>query len=284
MLSRLAALVGNPDGNLEEATKGFSIDGISSERANTASTAATDEVLLETMPFLVEVVPETDSNTLGIIVSMDDNPGYLTIDDIQPTGLIAQWNASHGADLAVLIGHTITSVNGISNIGKDMLASIKSLRKTVPLQLLIQAKGAEEEPDEVPDRQQLIVSIDDIPDNLERPPKALDRSPFIVQLCPGKGTPLGLAVSIDDDPSYVSIDDIASVGLVAEWNKAQREELNVLVGDTIRRIGRCSGSGREMLGILTSIQSVNRGVVLELAIEPQSRKGRRNRARRRHQG
>ena len=53
------------------------------------------------------------------------------------------------------------------------------------------------------------------------------------------GTPLGLAVSIDDDPSYVSIDDIASVGLVAEWNKAQREEQNLWQKYVAKHISIC---------------------------------------------
>jgi hypothetical protein len=265
------------------------------ERVNTTSTSATDEgagifregafsdeglhegaLLLENLhfsleqpPFLVEVKPETDGTPLGITVSPDDDASYLTIDDVRTPGLIAKWNASHCEDMTVRTGYTIVSVNGVLNSAHDMLAAIQNLRKGSPLRLLIQA-APENDPDasSLVSRDSLTISSVDGP-----LPKLLvemreERQPFVVKVQLGRSTPLGLAVSIDDDPSYVSIDGISSPGLIAEWNLAHDESNKVCVGDIITSVGSSTGSGKQLLHMMTSIQHYNRGAFLHLTIEP----------------
>jgi len=307
MLGVLQALVGN----LEDADpdhKGIKSKAFSSscERVNTASTSATDHegVLgldsipfsLEYTPFLVEVLPETDAIPLGLTVSPDDDASYLTIDDVRTPGLIALWNENHlmCADMVVRTGYTIISVNGVLNSANDMLATIQNLKKGSPLRLLIQGSSSREEVEECSSlRSQTVSSIDDPPPRqrtagtvssidgpppprllLESPPQT-QRDPFVVKVQLGReGTPLGLAVNIDDDPSYVSIDGICSPGLIAEWNSSQDDALKVCIGDVITAVGDSSGSGRQLLDMMTSIQHFNRGAMLHLKIEPRRLKRR----------
>lgn len=279
MLTVLAALVGSPDDQFEQdpTVTGLpasppaspqgkpqtGLSGLSNERMNTASTAATEEVLLEQIPFLVEVLPKEDGTPLGITVSLDDDPSYLSIDDVRSPGLIAEWNESHSEDLMVCTGHVIISVNGTLSSAQDMLDSISSLKKGVPLQLLVQppvlAGGSMSS-----ERERQIISIDEgtIPD------KPQQRDTLLVELKPREGIPLGLKVSIDDDPGFVSIDGISDPGLITEWNSSRSEEFRVRTGDAITSVNRCSGNGRKLLDMLTSIQNVNRGAVMQLRIEP----------------
>jgi len=268
MLSALAALVGEPDHYVESIEFGHKCvnSQAGTDRTNTASTCATDEILLlEKSPFLVEVRLQKAGTPLGLVLSCDDDPRFLTIDGVREPGMVAQWNATHSEELTVQKGQIIASVNGISNSAVDMLAEIKSASQGGALKLLIQP-GREGGPYALaPASVPTIVSIDGV----ESKPTPLNRLPFVVQLKLGRqGFPLGLAVSIDDDPSYVSIDGISSPGLIAEWNHSQPGQFNVSVGDTITAVNRCSGNGRQMLDMLTSIHHLNKGAILQVKIEP----------------
>jgi hypothetical protein len=271
MLTVLANLVGNPEEKLRDPSS------FNSERTDTVSTAATEEVVLETIPFLVEVLSESDEATLGMTVSLDDDPGYLTIDDVRPQGLIAGWNLSHAADSMVHAGQIITSVNGMSSSAHEMLVALQICQKGAKLQLLIEPARRRR----TSEHEKLIVSIDDGTPILasfnEGPHKPVRRLPILAELRPRKGTPLGLAVSLDDDPSYVTIDDIATSGLIAEWNDSHSEESQVYVGDVIESVNRCSGNGRQMLNLLTAIDNLNQGAVLQVRIDTRHPMCRRRR-------
>jgi len=290
MLGVLQALVGNEGQDADPDHKGIKshTGGAScNERVNTASTcAASDEggllldqipFSLDNTPFLVEVVPEAEGIPLGIVISPDDDASYLTIDDVRTPGLIALWNESHPEEMTVRTGYTIMSVNGVLNSAQDMLATIQNLRKGLPLRLLIQAQAGRPDDREltVDSRISTVSSIDGPP-----PRKLIDsaldmqREDFIVKLPLGRtGTPLGLAVSLEDNPNHVTIDGISSGGLIAEWNLSQDEALKVYVGDVITGVGsnsavHCSGSGRQMLDMMTSIQHSNCGAKLHLRVAP----------------
>jgi len=270
MLDALAALVeARPDGlsslqpGLAQPAKKVVTTHVDlddeSERANTASTCATEEIT----PFLVQVHPEPGGIPLGVILSCDDDPRFLTLDGVQERGLIAEWNASHGDELKVRQHQSIASVNGITNSAQDMLAALKSIKPGVPLKLLIQGSC---EGDTDASDPSTILSLEGIVTEEALVPL---RDPFTVQLSLGRQSlPLGIAVSIDDDPSYVSIEQVNSPGLIAEWNSSQTEEYRVNVGDTITAVNRCSGSGRQLLDILTSISKMNRGAVMQISVVP----------------
>lgn len=307
MLGVLQALVGN----LEDADpdhKGLKSRDVlgACERVNTASTSATDPeggLILDNIPFsldhppfMVEVLP-VDSVPLGITVSPDDDASYLTIDDVRMPGLIANWNASHCEDMTVRTGYTIISVNGVLNSAHDMLATIQNLNTGSPLRLLIQAGIEKEETDASSERRgSLTIASIDGPTPKQKTISSIDgpaprqllqdvqmqREPFVVKLQLGSGSPLGLAVSIDDDPSYVSIDGISTPGLIAEWNSSKDDSLKVCVGDIITAVDDSSGSGRQLLHMMTSIQHFNRGAELQLQVEPRRLKRRVQRPSRRN--
>lgn len=275
-----------------------------SDRANTASTCATDEGLFVQLehqtPFLVEVRPIDGGIPLGIIVSCDDHPAFLTIDGIHEQGLIAEWNASHGEELTVRQHQIIASVNGISNSAQDMLAALKRVRQGVTLKLLIQGsrQGFQEREASAPEvvleaertDSSTIVSIDGPSVSLDKvisidgvvPEEMLaHRRPFIVQLTLGrKDLPLGMAVSFDAaNASILIIDNVFLPGLIAEWNSSNAEDCRVNVGDTITGVNMSSGNGKELLHILTSIHHMNKGAMMNLMISPcnpwQKRRSRR---------
>jgi len=74
---------------------------------------------------------------LGILVSSDDDPKYITIDDVWEPSLMSEWNKAHDEDQQVGAGDTIVSVNGSSCNGEDMIAKIKGVDKFEAVQLRI---------------------------------------------------------------------------------------------------------------------------------------------------
>eukprot|EP00929_Paragymnodinium_shiwhaense_P120621 TRINITY_DN925_c2_g1_i1.p1 TRINITY_DN925_c2_g1~~TRINITY_DN925_c2_g1_i1.p1 ORF type:complete len:172 (-),score=26.06 TRINITY_DN925_c2_g1_i1:323-838(-) len=90
------------------------------------------------IPFTVEL-SRTGQNwrTIGLLVSPDDNPKYLVVDDIWEPSLISDWNASHEEGLRVKPGDVITAVNEASSSGEEMLAKIQALGKGTTLRLQI---------------------------------------------------------------------------------------------------------------------------------------------------
>lgn len=292
MLGVLQALVGNQGSDADPDTKGMnSQTGVApcNERGNTGSTCdVSDEgpllldhipFSLDNTPFLVEVEAQAEGIPLGVVVSPDDDASYLTIDDVRSPGLIDLWNASHSEEMIVHKGYKIMSVNGVLNSAQDMLATIQSLKKGLPLRLLIQAQGGMQESREFTgeskeSKSSTVSSIDGPPPRqLIDSSVHVDREDFIVNLPLGRNTPLGLAISLEDAPHHVTIDGISSPGLIAAWNLSQDEVLRVHVGDAITAVGstsavNCSGSGRQMLDMMTSIQHSNCGAKLYLRIAP----------------
>jgi len=268
MFSVLASLVGEPAGHVEGAKPQLAAM-LANERQCTVSTVGDDEttsLLTDQVPFLVEVVPETDGIPLGIIVSSSDDSNLLRIDDVRSPGLISKWNAAHSEDLAVHPGHIITSVNGTSSSSREMLNAIRSVEKDVPVRLFIQVAQDEAQSSISVASDASIVSIDD---GRPAPPGG---DPFFVKLTPGsEDLPLGLAISLDDDPSFLTVDAISSPGLISQWNILQQEEQKVRVGDIITAINRCSDNGRQMLELINSIRHMNRGAKLQLTIDPRRR-------------
>jgi len=76
--------------------------------------------------------------TLGLLVSPDDDPRYLIIDDIWEPSLISEWNASHGEDQKVRAGDLIVSVNNSTCNGEEMLSKIQALGKGASIQLRVE--------------------------------------------------------------------------------------------------------------------------------------------------
>lgn len=93
--------------------------------------------------------------------------------------------------------------------------------------------------------------------------------PFIVGLALGPNClPLAITVSPDDDPSVLTIDDIFSPGLIADWNTGHSDNLSVCSGDIIIGVNNFTGTGREMLELLANIEGLSREEMLLLHIKP----------------
>jgi len=75
--------------------------------------------------------------TLGLLVSPDDDPKYLIVDDIWEPSLISEWNKKNGEALQVRPGDIIMAVNNQSISGEDMLAKIQASGKGSTLRLQI---------------------------------------------------------------------------------------------------------------------------------------------------
>merc|ERR1719207_293799 len=76
--------------------------------------------------------------TLGLLVSPDDDPKYLIIDDIWEPSLISEWNAAHGEDQKVRAGDIIISVNDSQCSGEEMLSKIQALGKGASIVLRVE--------------------------------------------------------------------------------------------------------------------------------------------------
>lgn len=63
--------------------------------------------------------------TLGLLVSPDDDPRYLIVDDIWEPSLVSEWNAKSPEDQRIKPGDIILAVNGASVSGEEMLAKIQ---------------------------------------------------------------------------------------------------------------------------------------------------------------
>lgn len=61
------------------------------------------------------------------MVSPDDNPQYLVIDDVRGPSLVTEWNSSiqHHEALRVSPGDHILAVNGVSGNWEEMLNVIQ---------------------------------------------------------------------------------------------------------------------------------------------------------------
>jgi len=77
-------------------------------------------------------------NNIGLVLSPDDSPTYLTIDDMWEPSLLSEWNAKQDKLKQVRIGDMIQAVNGVSTMADQMLLRIQSTRKGEELKLLIE--------------------------------------------------------------------------------------------------------------------------------------------------
>jgi len=80
--------------------------------------------------------------------------------------------------------------------------------------------------------------------------------------------PLGMVISVGDDPSHILIDAVHSSGHLAEWNSSHPDLEKVGAGSRITAINGKAVSGPEMLEVLSSVQSRSRDETLTLRIEP----------------
>mmetsp|Transcript_8593 Transcript_8593/g.19103 ORF Transcript_8593/g.19103 Transcript_8593/m.19103 type:complete len:153 (+) Transcript_8593:92-550(+) len=79
--------------------------------------------------------------TLGLLVSPDDDPNYLIVDDVWQPSLVAEWNARNPEDKQVRPGDIILSVNGIGKSGEAMLNQIQGSGRGSKLHLLLQSES-----------------------------------------------------------------------------------------------------------------------------------------------
>eukprot|EP00747_Dinoflagellata_sp_TGD_P107532 gnl/TRDRNA2_/TRDRNA2_170155_c0_seq4.p1 gnl/TRDRNA2_/TRDRNA2_170155_c0~~gnl/TRDRNA2_/TRDRNA2_170155_c0_seq4.p1 ORF type:complete len:170 (+),score=27.85 gnl/TRDRNA2_/TRDRNA2_170155_c0_seq4:78-512(+) len=89
--------------------------------------------------FEVELVRAGENwRTLGLIVSPDDDPRYLIVDEVKGPSLVAEWNATHPEAVRVVAGDIISSVNGGSCSGEEMLSQIQQLGKGATVKLRVE--------------------------------------------------------------------------------------------------------------------------------------------------
>lgn len=102
----------------------------------------------------------------------------------------------------------------------------------------------------------------------DRRPSSDGRTPFAVHLKrqgPNWNN-IGVVLSPDDSPNYLTIDEVSSIGLIADWNAAQtRSETQVKEGDLITGVNGVSAGGPEMLH---RIQRSGKGCDLLFTIDP----------------
>jgi len=98
----------------------------------------TPETVRQRPPFDVELERTGPHwRTLGLLVSPDDDIRYLVVDDIWEPSLISQWNKEHDEDKQVKPQDIITSINGSTCNGEEMLAKIQALGKGSKLRISI---------------------------------------------------------------------------------------------------------------------------------------------------
>mmetsp|Transcript_6469 Transcript_6469/g.10268 ORF Transcript_6469/g.10268 Transcript_6469/m.10268 type:complete len:214 (-) Transcript_6469:15-656(-) len=90
-------------------------------------------------PLDVELVREGKYwRTLGLIVSADENPRYLIIEDIWHPSLISEWNASNKLGRQVRVGDIITAINNVEGDSRKMLSTIQGLGKGAQVKLRLE--------------------------------------------------------------------------------------------------------------------------------------------------
>lgn len=101
--------------------------------------------------FFVDLVREGEYwNSLGMLVSPDDDPSYLVIDDCTTEhSLIGAWNSTAPEELKVCGGHRIVSVNGRRGSAEDMLETIQETGKGSQLLLEIERVSVNDSKDEL---------------------------------------------------------------------------------------------------------------------------------------
>mmetsp|Transcript_70518 Transcript_70518/g.181743 ORF Transcript_70518/g.181743 Transcript_70518/m.181743 type:complete len:161 (+) Transcript_70518:81-563(+) len=97
-------------------------------------------------PFDINLVRVGDHwRTLGLLVSPDDDPRYLIVDDIWEPSLVSQWNQTNSEDKRVHTGDIILSVNRNVCGGERMLAEIQASGKGSTLHLSIAHCNSDDE-------------------------------------------------------------------------------------------------------------------------------------------
>jgi hypothetical protein len=188
-------------------------------------------------PFDVFLIVGSET-PLGVVVSPDDDPRYLTLDDILTPGLIADFNAGHSEDKQVQVGDIIMSVNGTSENSLAMLeklCSVQNCGKGAILQLRIG-------------------------------PNAFSREPFEITLLLREKCSLGLVAGADNRGTLV-VRHLWPSGLIAEWNKSHSTKVTVQVGDLISSVnGKVNVN--DMILALSTLPAKGDGDELRLHIAP----------------
>lgn len=78
-------------------------------------------------------------NNIGVVLSPDDSPDYLTIDDVNYPSLLGFWNERCHKHQKVKAGDMIRAVNEMSSTGEQMLLMIQTIGKGEEIRFLIEA-------------------------------------------------------------------------------------------------------------------------------------------------
>lgn len=223
-------------------------------------------------PFIVGLQLGPNSLPLAITVSPDDDPSVLTIDDIFSPGLVASWNNSHSEAMSVQRGDIIVAVNHFTGNGREMLemlANIEGISHEEMIMLHIKP-GV----NRTHAQQKSLNAV--LQDASKDPPAMLTeggnlRAAFTVNgtLWPGNMN-LGLALSVDDHPTHLTVDSVHSSGLIAHWNNMHSDAERLRTGDYISSINDKSGAHLEMLNAIDEAQktSIHRTAQLRIRVEP----------------
>jgi hypothetical protein len=100
-------------------------------------------------------------------------------------------------------------------------------------------------------------------DNDEVVKRAIRRQPFCFESV-GK---LGLRISPDDEPTYLTIDEVREDGSAWKWNRTADLSQTIYAGDEIIAVNGRGGNAQEMLNIIKETSKVDDGH-LTLTIRP----------------
>merc|ERR1719293_543774 len=97
-------------------------------------------------PFEVTLVRQGQQwRTLGLVVSPDDDPKYLVVDDIWEPSLVGDYNKLQRIkNLMIRPKDLIASVNGSNCVGEGMLNLIQSTSRGACLKLLVKPDNSED--------------------------------------------------------------------------------------------------------------------------------------------
>mmetsp|Transcript_145947 Transcript_145947/g.254655 ORF Transcript_145947/g.254655 Transcript_145947/m.254655 type:complete len:158 (-) Transcript_145947:122-595(-) len=118
---------------------GFEAGSRSLEESKDTGNATPKTPRQRRVPFQVEL-SRTGKHwrTLGLLVSPDDDPRYLIVDDIWEPSLISEWNGANPEEKRVRAGDIITAVNNSTCSGEEMLSKIQALGKGASITLSVE--------------------------------------------------------------------------------------------------------------------------------------------------
>lgn len=91
-------------------------------------------------PFDMEITRVgANAKVLGILVSPDDDPNFLVVDEIREPSLVGDWIQTHISSQAIRVGDRITKVNDLALSSEEMLERLQQLGVGATIRLRVES-------------------------------------------------------------------------------------------------------------------------------------------------